>query len=475
MRMVQRFLLAGSLLPLLIYGGLAKAAQMYEGPISADFREWARNAVEKSNDAEAVNKALDDLVKYSNTPDENSQALASVEALLGNVDANSYLFSQASLTKAKFLKRLGRGGEAIAIFNDGIARHWKNALLRYSESLIESGELADACTLEYRRVVAEEPYAFYRGEQEDFFIFITLLNMMKKDNAGAKAMELVYPQLQPSAKHPQAQKIAQALCLANDGSYAEAVNALQEADAELAQGRETREDKSLDEYRNVPLYLTYDRFGMGDSIAAGEDFAEFMKRNAGDWKYIYHRAMRAVRDLAMDVHHDLSKAQVITKQLLNSDMIMNEEIKAQFSDSDIAGLYDMHHQSFAWGGELDKAAEICKIVMDNYFPQTLAGADCAMNWARYISSHDKKVDEAEQILLRILEQSPFPEIRPWTYHSLAEIAFSKKQPYIALNYISEVLNLVPKDAKGAVIRCREITLELKDEILKLLANSRKSP
>ncbi|MEW6237830.1 MAG: hypothetical protein AB1656_20785 [Candidatus Omnitrophota bacterium] len=49
-----------------------------------------------------MNKGLDDLVKYSNTPDENSQALAVVEALLGDVEANSYLFSQASLSKAEF-------------------------------------------------------------------------------------------------------------------------------------------------------------------------------------------------------------------------------------------------------------------------------------------------------------------------------------------------------------------------------------
>jgi len=465
MRWLQRFLLAGSFLLLLASGEAAIAAQMYEGPISADFRDLALNAVAKSNDAEAVNKGLDDLVKYSNTPDENSQALAAVEALLGDVDANSYLFSQASLTKAKFLKRLGRGGEALALFNDGIARHWKNALLRYSESLIESGELADACALEYRRVVAEEPYAFYRGEQEDFSIFITLLKLMKKDNAGAMAMEMVYPPLAPSAKHPQTQKIAQALCLANDGRYAEAVSALQEADAELAQGREARQDKSLDEYRNVPLYLTSARLGMGDTDAAGADFAEFMQRNAGDWKYIYPRAMRIVRDLEMDVHRDLPKAQVITRQLLDSDLINNEEIKAQFSADDIASLYDLHHQSLAWGGDLDGGAKICKFVMDNYYPQTLAGADCAMNWARYISGVEKKVDEAEQILLGILEKSPFPEIRPWTYFSLAEIAVYKKQPYVALNYISEVLNLITKDAKGAVVRVREVSLELRDKIL----------
>ncbi|MEW6234245.1 MAG: transposase [Candidatus Omnitrophota bacterium] len=247
MRRNQRFMLAGSLLLLLASGEAAIAAQMYEGPISADFRDLALNAVTKSNDADAVNKGLDDLVKYTNTPDENSQTLAEVEALLGDVDANSYLFSQASLTKAKFLKRLGRGGEAIALFNDGIAHHWKNALLRYSESLIESGELDDACTLEYRRVVADEPYAFYRGEQEDFFIFITLLKLMKSDNSGAMVMDLVFPPLAPFAKHPQAHKIAQALCMANDGRFAEAVSALQTADAELAQGREAREDKNLDE------------------------------------------------------------------------------------------------------------------------------------------------------------------------------------------------------------------------------------
>ncbi|MEW6237058.1 MAG: hypothetical protein AB1656_16865 [Candidatus Omnitrophota bacterium] len=49
---------------------------MFESPISPDFRDLALNAVEKSNDAEAVNKALDDLAKYFNAADENSQAQA---------------------------------------------------------------------------------------------------------------------------------------------------------------------------------------------------------------------------------------------------------------------------------------------------------------------------------------------------------------------------------------------------------------
>ncbi|MEW6238233.1 MAG: hypothetical protein AB1656_22820 [Candidatus Omnitrophota bacterium] len=465
MRRLQRFLLAGSLLLLLASGEAAKAAQMYEGPISADFRDLALNAVAKSNDADAVNKGLDDLVKYSNTPDENSQALSAVEALLGDVDANSYLFSQASLTKAKFLKRLGRGGEAIALFNDGIARHWKNALLRYSESLIESGELADACALEYRRVVAEEPYAFYRGEQEDLIVFLTQLRLLKSDKPYEKAMDSVYAKLPASTFYPHAQTIAEILCLMVDERFDEAIERIQKADAELAQNR----NASYDEYRNMPLYLASARLGKGDLQAAGDDYAEFLRRNYGEWEYIRSHSMRTVHDMELNVQRDLPKAQVILNQLLASEMITDEKVRAQFSDDKISGIYDMLQQSLAWGGDLDKSAEICKFAMDNYYPQTLAGANCAMNWARYISWHDKNFTGAEQILLGILNDAPFPEIRPWANFSLAEIAKLRYQPYIALNYLSEVLNLIPESAKGGTVRCREDALQLKNEILASLS------
>jgi len=434
-------------------------------PLTPDSRDLALNAVEKSNDAEAVNKGLDDLVKYSNTPDENSQALAAVEALLGDVDANSYLFSQASLTKAKFLKRLGRGGEALALFNDGVARHWKNALLRYSESLIESGELADACTLEYRRVVAEEPYAFYRGEKEDLIVFLTQLRLLKSDKPYEKTMDSVYAKLSASSLYPQAQTVAEILCLLADERFDEAIERIQKNDAELAKSR----NASYDEYRNMPLYLVSAQLGKGDLKAAGDGYAEFLRRNQGEWEYIRSHSMRTVHDMELNVERDLPKVQAILNPLLSSEMITDEKVRAQFSDDKISGIYDMYQQSLAWGGDLDKSAEICKFAMDNFYPQTLAGANCALNWARYISWHDKKVDEAEQILLGILNDTPFPEIRCWANFSLAEIAASRKQPYIALNYITEVLNLIPDSAKGGVVRCREDALRLKNVILTSLS------
>ena len=181
--------------------------------------------------------------------------------------------------------------------------------------------------------------------------------------------------------------------------------------------------------------------------------------------------MRVVRDLEIETK-DKPQIQTITSQLLQSSIITNEEVKSQFSDADIAGIYDLHAGSLAWGGQLDKAAQIRKQVMDNYYPHTLAGANCAMNWARYISWHDNDLEQAGSILMDILRDAPYSEIIPWVKLELGNFSLKKGQPQEALNHVYEVLKLVNESAQGTVKRCRRDALELQEKILKQLSEER---
>lgn len=290
---------------------------------------------------------------------------------------------------------------------------------------------------------------------------------MKSDNPDAKAMELVFPALEDSAASPQAKSIAQALCLVQDEQYDEAITVLKQVDIALTQNREANKNAVVDEYRNTPLYLTAALLFQGTDLdAAREAYGEFIKRNDGNWKHIYDRSMRMVRDLEIETI-DKPQIKVITSQLLQSSIITDEEVKDQFSDGDIASIYDLHAGSLAWSGQLDEAAQLRKLVMDYYYPQTLAGANCAMNWARFVSWHERDLDKAEGILLGILRDAPFPEIIPWVKLNLGRIAYKRDQKNESLQYVYEVLKLVDESAKGTVVRCRQSALQLKDEILQI--------
>jgi len=371
------------------------------------------------------------------------------------------------LTKGKLLKRLSRDDELLALFQNAIQNQWLHAMWRYSESLIDAGELDKASVLEYERVIGKGDYAHYRAEKENFFIFITLLRLMKSDNSDAKAMELVFPVLEDAASSPEAKAIVHALCLSQDEQYDEAITMLKQVDIALTQNREAYKNAVVDEYRNTPLYLTAALLFQGTDLdTAREAYSEFIKRNNGNWKHIYDRSMRVVRDLEIKTK-DKPQIQIITSQLLQSNIITNKEVKDQFSDGDIASIYDLHAGSLAWDGKPVEAAKLREFVMNYYYPHTLAGANCAMNWARFVSWYERDLKQAEDILLGILRDAPFPEIIPWVKLNLGTIAYKRDQKNEALQYVYEVLKLVDESARGTVVRCRQSALQLKDEILQI--------
>lgn len=434
--------------------------------LAKDKRFNARQAVVSSNDEETLIHAYEDLLRFSQSEEQKSDALTALEAATERAERDSNAYKQGMLTKGKLLKRLGRDDESQSLFADAIQNQWQHAMWRYSESLIDAGELDKACQLEYERVIGKGDYAYFRADKEDFFIFITLLRLMKSDNPEAKAMELVYPNLEDSDLNPQAKKIAEALCLAQDEQYDEAVDILKQVDFELAKNREDNRNSVIDEYRNTPLYLTSALLFQGEEMDdARESYGEFLTRNDGDWKYIYDRSMRIVRDLEIIVKSK-PQIQIITAQLINSEIVNNVNVSSQLTESDLASIYDLHASSLAWDGKASEAVKVRKFVMDNYYPHTLAGANCAMNVARYLTWAENDWGKAEEILLNILKDASYPEIVPWVKGNLARIAFHNDDNKKAMQYANEVMKLVGDEPKGTLTRCRESALLIKRMVLK---------
>lgn len=434
--------------------------------LSRDLRSFALNTIRVSRNQDVIQEAIQDLLKHSNSAIQHEDALHVLDEVIANSTSESEAFRSATLGKGKLLKRLGRDAESKTLFHKSIQQRMLHAMWRYSESLIDAGELDEASKLEYRRVIGLGDYAHYRAEKEDFFIFITLLRMMKNNNPNVSAMDQVFADLEDSTAYPQAKNIMKALCLTEDGSYQDAIDLLKQVDIQLVANSNIQSGSILNEYRNIPLYITSAMLYQDEDLnSVGKYFKDFLIRNQSDPRHIYVKTLKVVRDLEVNFENDMRKAHVITAPLLTSGIVTGPTNAELFSEEEIAALYELHGISLMYDGRMEEGIAVQKTVMNSYYPQTLAGATCAMNWARYTAWTKWDFDTAEGILLGILRDAPYPESLPWVKLSLAQIYHHKKETVKALEYVNEVLDLVTESDRGFIQRCREKAIELKQWLL----------
>jgi len=427
---------------------------------------FAEQQVQQSTKPEVINEAIQDLLKHSDTPNGYESALSTIRDNIHKLDSQNLPFIEARLAEAKFLARLGQRQEAETIFQNAIENEWKHALWRYSEHFIDLGELDQASILEYDRVVAKEKYEHYRDSQEDFFIFLTLLQMLKKASPEQNAVDAVSNQLDESTKFPFAKSIAHGLCLAVDERYHEAINVLKEVDTYLTDNRENKQFlSSFNEHQNIPLYLTWVILKERKQMEEADIwFNKFIERNDEDLHHVYKRSMRIVRDLSVRANRDLHKAKIITSQLLESPIIQDTSIKASFSSDEIAGIYDLHQQSLAWSGEYAESMVVAQDVVDKYYPDTLAGVNCAMNLAYYQACFEKQYNQGKNMITQIINESKFDEVKPWANLAMAKLLFQQQQNAQALPYVEQVLKLVTPNDQGSITRARKEALDLKKKL-----------
>lgn len=193
----------------------------------------------------------------------------------------------------------------------------------------------------------------------------------------------------------------------------------------------------------------------------------YINRNPADPKLVMNRTLEYIYTLD-NTHKDQTKVVELTSFLLNSILFTDEETKRHIPEHQIASVYDKHQLSLAWNGNIENAKDISIHGMNNYYPQTLAGANCAMSLAVYLYSYENELIPAEDILRDILLNAPYPSILPWVKKLLADIEFKKGNYSAALYLVNESIILTHTSYTYSMSRCKSDAEILKAKIINSL-------
>jgi len=417
---------------------------------------YANEMLLKTGNIEVINEAVQDAIRYATNKNENQKALNAIESAMKRLPVNGKDHREAMLAWGKLLTRLHRWDLAKPIFLDAISNNWNNAMLRYSESLIESDRMAESCILECNRIAGLEKYKNYLGKEESLEIFLTLLRMTKNHDSIISVVNDVARRLDDIADKQIFTRIAKAMCFAEDGNPNEAVVVLDEIDALLSKKKEHRE------YKHIPLYKASILFKQGENYPVAEAaFTEFMKRNEGKNKKIIASALRLARDILIK-RQCRNKMDEFASFLIESDWFRDDSMKQDLPVESVASLYDMQQMGLMNSGKGRRGLEICRFVMDN-FPGTLAAANCSKTYFHSISS-TMAPDKLVEFYQQILDQTDDDTLKAIIYYYLAKISRKNGDTDAALEHIQEALGYINPYMKGIQENLIDMCIDLKSRI-----------
>jgi predicted negative regulator of RcsB-dependent stress response len=382
--------------------------------------------------------------------------LAAIDAAMERLTVDGDAHREAMLARGKLLTRLDKRDEAESLFHNAISQKWNHAMWRYSESLMESDQMAESCIMECNRIAGLEKYKHYLSEGESLEIFLTLLRLTKHHDSEISVVDDVSRQLSDITDKQHFSRIAKALCFAEDGYTDEAVALLDEIDAQLSEKKDHRD------YKHLPLYKASILFKEGKNYPVAQAaFTEFMKRNEGKNKKIITSALRLARDIEIQ-HKSCNKIDEFATFLIGSKWFKDDAVINNISINSVASLYDMQQIGLINSGERTQGLEICKFVMDN-FKGTLAAANCAKT---YIHSLSAKMDESELVdyYRQILDQNEDDTLRAIIHFYLAKISRKNGDNDTALQHLDEALVSANPYDKGLKADFREMCIRLRDRI-----------
>ncbi|HOE10332.1 MAG TPA: hypothetical protein PLQ35_02170 [bacterium] len=424
----------------------------------------ASETMQVSEDQVVVGEAARDLARFSKTPERAQAALAEIDALIQRSPSGSYTFRWGNLAKARVLARMDRKDEALAIFKTAITECWdKNVYREFFETCGETGQFALMAVEEYNRQAGDEysdEVREFHGLGDDLIDVLCHLRSMRADRPDSLAVQEILPQLKESNRRPLAGRIAKALCLSADDRYDEALTELDQIQAVLSSEDAPVSDR--DESKDLPLYRTAVLLFQGQDYEAARDaFREYMARNADDPEHLLFRS----RNLAYGMDETPNEIRTIaefTQVLVNSDLMATKEARAKLPQNLAASILEKHRESLAWRLEPEESCRIAMLIMDEYYPQTLSGANAAMNFAAYIALDKGDIDGGKRLLNHILENAPYDGVVPHVKRVLAQIALREKNPDQAMELTNETLERVgPLPEGGPLKRCLENALKTK--------------
>ncbi|HPO10602.1 MAG TPA: tetratricopeptide repeat protein, partial [bacterium] len=272
------------------------------------------------------------------------------------------------------------------------------------------------------------------------------------------AMQEILPQLKESKRRPLANRIAKALCLSADGRYDEALTELDQIQAILSAEDAPVSDR--DESKDLPLYRTAVLLFQGQDYDAARDaFRDYMARNADDPEHLLFRSRNLTYGMD-ETPSDIRRIAEFTRVLVNSDLMATKEARAKLPMNLAASILEKHRESLGWRYETEESNRLAMLIMDEYYPQTLSGANAAMNFAAYIALDKGDLDGGRRLLNHILENAPYDGVVPHVKRVLAQIALREKKPDTAMELTNETLERVgPLPEGGPLKRCLENALQ----------------
>ncbi len=425
----------------------------------------ATNTIKTSQDEDVVLEAVKDIGRFALSSENPLNVKDVVNYVLTKTTPDSLLFREAQLTKAAILAREGHLEKAIAIYRHSITQLWDETLCdRYQMFLWKMGEDALLAVDDYERQVTKkyppDVKAFY-GLGRDFAEMFCRLRAMRIADPDSSAMRDVFPHLKESEDRPYAKEIANALCIAADGDYNTGLKLLKKIDTLCASESVAR--SRYDESQDLPLYRATLLFFEGrDFNDARASLRQYVNRNKDVPARVLVRTLKMCYGME-NCPEDLQKLVELTDFLINSQLL-EEPVASQLPRDQVASLLDMHHTALWWQNRLRDGQRVALDVMGEYYPDTLAGANAAMNFGLSCIYLDKDRESAVRIWRDILEKAPYDDIVPLVKACLAGSAFHREEYERADALRRDVLDRLDPSPQGAYLRCKDAMLHLGRQI-----------
>lgn len=310
---------------------------------------FARITAARSKNPDVISEAVWDVVNYSTSRQENLFAIELVNSVLKRLSDESDAYRESVLAKGKLLARARQKDTVDALFQEVIRKRWKNAVLRYSESLIECGYLDEACMLEFERIAGLQPYRYYRGEDESLETFLSLLRRIKRDKPDCSLRSIVFENLPRAGENDPYTLIAKALCLSEDGHADEGIAILTGLDEKFFKSnrhtpknlRDVNRYKNHREYKHIPLYMASVMYEQGkDFELAQESYTRYIERNKGKNKKILASTLRLARDLSLDGQGGENWNKFV--EFIQKSIWFNDEnVRKDFTPDEFSNLRDL--------------------------------------------------------------------------------------------------------------------------------------
>lgn len=315
------------------------------------------------------------------------------ETLIEN-SSNPNIRYAVEIYKDRIDARLGRD-EAFEQLKRNVSLKNEGALLAYTESLIDAGLIYESAIEEYKRCLkVSDAYSYYNNPKEELEYFCTLLLMQKKKDKNFDFINSVYKEIERSyGENLSFNQIIKSLCMAAQDKFGD-------SSSFLSQDYGLHEDIKLINY-----YRAWFCSLRSDDPEFVVSYLESLKDDLPDNEIRFlSLSTRLCRDLKI-----LGGRELVIKNICNY-LIVNlfEGNIDRFPINEIPGVahvYDLFASSMMQLGEYDEAIKWNQYILDNFYPDSLASMNAAVNYANLVKNDRSNKESILNLLHDVLDKT----------------------------------------------------------------------